>query len=72
MGEDGPIHLFNGDRMVRRRNAALHFHDRAGLCPEGILAVLDLIEVDPDAWLSPKGLAKLDRNRDLAFRAEPE
>ena len=45
--------------MVRLRNAPSHLHDRACLGPEDILAVFDLIEIDPDAGFSPSALRTL-------------
>jgi hypothetical protein len=37
--------------MIQFGNAALQIADRASLGPEGVFAVFDLIEVDPDARL---------------------
>jgi len=61
------VHLFNRNHVVRLRNATFHVHDRAGLGPEGVLAVFNLIEVNPDARLKPQRLPNFDGNCDLAF-----
>jgi hypothetical protein len=61
------IHLFDGRHMVELGKAALHFHDRPIFGPERVLAVFDLIEVNPNSGLESQRLPHLDGNGDLAF-----